>query len=277
MNYRHAYHAGNFADVMKHVLLMALIEAMQKKDKPFCVLDTHAGAGIYDLLGEQAKKSGEADAGILRLLSASEPPALVKRYLDLIKTLNPHHDTIKLYPGSPKIAADCLRSDDRLIVCELQRDPYASLRDIFHSDKRVAVHHTDGYLGLKAFLPPQEKRGLILIDPPYEASDEFQRIARDVRPALERFATGVYAIWYPIKDKHPIDRLYRSLKQATDNSILTVELSIYPELGDRLTGTGLCIINPPFQFESTIKPVLAWLWKVLSVDGSGAYRAQFQK
>lgn len=277
MNYKHAYHAGNFADVMKHIVLMGLIEDLSKKDKPFCVLDTHAGAGIYDLLGDEAKKSQEADAGIVRIMSGKNPPPLVKTYIERVRKLNPHHDTIKWYPGSPKIAADSLRAADRLILCELQRDAYAALKQHFYQDERIAVHHADGFLGLKAHLPPKEKRGLILIDPPYEAKDELGLVVKALRPAMLRFPSGVYAIWYPIKTKHVIDKFYRSLKGLTENPILSLELRVYPDLPDHLTGSGLCIINPPFQFESKIKPILAWLWSELSQNESGGYHAQFIK
>lgn len=277
MNYRHAYHAGNFADVMKHVMLIALMDALAKKDKPFCVLDTHAGAGIYDLSGEQARRSREHEKGITRALVATKPPAEVKRYFDCIAALNAGSEQVRLYPGSPQIAADHLRPTDRLVVCELQRDAYASLSQIFHGNKQVGVHHTDGYLGLKAFLPPAEKRGLILIDPPYEASDEFARIVREIQPAFDRFPTGVYAIWYPMKDKAVVDRFYRSIRHHIKQPILRVELSIYADVPDHLTGSGLAIINPPYQFELKARPLLAWLWKALSINEEGSFRAQFLK
>ncbi len=279
MNYRHAYHAGNFADVMKHVLLIALIEALSKKDKPFMVLDTHAGAGLYDLSGREAQKSREADAGIFHLLSGKTPADdILKKYVDCVRSFNPDHKSrIKFYPGSPLIAAASVRAQDRVVLCELQRDAHAALKQSFTDNKQVAVHHTDGYLGLKAFLPPAEKRGLILIDPPFEASDEFARLVRDLKPALARFPTGVYALWYPIKDVHLVQRFHWQLREQLDLPMLALELSIYPETNDRLSGSGIVIINPPFEFEKKAKSLLNNLWKLLNNQEVGGVIAQFLK
>lgn len=279
MNYRHAYHAGNFADVMKHVLLIALIDALAKKDKPFMVLDTHAGAGLYDLSGREAQKSREADAGIFQLLSEKNiSDDTIKKYIDCVHAFNPDHKSrIKFYPGSPLIAAASVRAQDRVVLCELHRDAHAELKQSLAHNKQVAVHHTDGYLGLKAFLPPAEKRGLILIDPPFEASDEFSRLVRDLKPALARFPTGVYALWYPIKDIHLVQRFHWQLREHLNLPMLALELSIYPETNERLSGSGLVIINPPFEFEKKAKSLLKTLWKVLNNQEAGGVIAQFLK
>ncbi|HRG16285.1 MAG TPA: 23S rRNA (adenine(2030)-N(6))-methyltransferase RlmJ, partial [Pseudomonadota bacterium] len=196
MNYRHVYHAGNFADVLKHVVLIALIEALKTKQTPFAVLDTHAGAGRYSLASEEALKTGEFRDGVMRLLAAERLPTLVHAYLNLVRSQNGSQS----YPGSPLIAAQLLRDSDRLMVCELQNAEIASLRQLFARDARVAVHQRDGYQAMSALLPPPEKRGLVLIDPPFEAQEqEFRVIEEALAAAHKRFANGVYAVWYPIK------------------------------------------------------------------------------
>ncbi|HQU03172.1 MAG TPA: 23S rRNA (adenine(2030)-N(6))-methyltransferase RlmJ, partial [Acidocella sp.] len=192
MNYRHIYHAGNFADCVKHALLLVLIKAMQRKDKPLLVLDTHAGIGRYDLASIEAEKTGEWRAGVGRVLQAR--PAALADYMAVIEALG-------MYPGSPLIAASVLREIDRLVCCELHKEDAPVLRRAMAGLPRVAVHERDGYAALKAFLPPPEKRALVLIDPSFEKPDEFVTLEQNLLAAYERFKSGVYAVWYPIKHR----------------------------------------------------------------------------
>lgn len=276
MNYRHSYHAGNFADVLKHVTLIALIAALQKKPTPFCYIDTHAGPGYYDLLSEFAKKSKEYESGIEKILQLDRPPALIRQYIDCIHQINNRlsdssYASLRFYPGSPLIAGHFARPHDRIIACELQPQEYQALRTTFNGDKLVSAQHADGFLALKAFLPPKERRGLILIDPPYENPDEFTRIAHSLPIALKRFETGIYAIWFPIKERTLVDRFYRAIKQHVSHPAISIELTIYPDIPNHLNGSGVVIINPPFQFENTMREVLPSLWKAMAVNHQGEH------
>jgi len=204
LSYRHAFHAGNFADVFKHVLLVQLVRALRGKDKPFCLLDTHAGAARYDLGSAPARKNREfADQnrefadGIGRLWRQPGLSSELGDYLDRVRALNPDGE-LRWYPGSPRIARDLLRPNDRLILAELHPTEFPLLKAEFRNDRQVAAHHTDGYAALNAFLPPPERRGLVLLDPPYELKDEFERLAEAVRRIHRRWATGIAAVWYPI-------------------------------------------------------------------------------
>lgn len=278
MNYRHSYHAGSFTDVVKHVILTALMASLSRKETPFCYIDTHAGIGYYDLFSEFAEKTKEYTTGIEKIIQQDNPPPLVQRYLDCVHKINNHltesnFSSLRYYPGSPMIARYLARPHDRLVACELQPQEYQTLKTTFAGDKQVAVHHMDGFLGLKAFLPPKERRGLVLIDPPYENPDEFTRIAHSLPTALKRWETGLYAIWYPIKERIQVERFYRVLKENISQPILVIELTTYPDLPSHLNGCGLAIINPPWQFDETIEEILPWLWKALTINNQGGYRA----
>lgn len=282
MNYRHSYHAGSFTDVTKHVILTALMNSFTHKNTPICYLDTHAGIGYYDLCGEFSRKTKEYEGGIEKIIQQEDPPPLVQRYLDCVHQINNHltqskFTSLRYYPGSPMVARYLARPHDRIIACELQTQEYQALKAAFAGDKQTAVHHQDGFLGLKAFLPPQERRGLVLIDPPYESPDEFRLIAQSLDSALKRWSTGVYAIWYPIKEQSLVNRFYRNLREITDLPILSIELTIYPELPQHLSGSGMAIINPPWQFAETIQDVLPWLWKALTINNQGTYHAKLIK
>ncbi len=282
MNYRHGYHAGNFTDVVKHVCLVAIILSLQKKTTPFCYLDTHAGTGIYDLFSTEAQKSKEYLNGVEKIIQQPDPPEIVQTYLHSVHHVNSRYSGTKVaalnyYPGSPLLARELLRADDRMIACELHAEEYRTLKNTFANDRQVAVHHTDGFLGLKAFLPPNEKRGFILIDPPYENPDEFTRIAHSLHPALKRFGSGVYAIWYPIKEKPQLERFYRALKTDIEQEILAAELTIFPDLPNHLNGTGLVIINPPWQLDKTLNNLMPWLWNALTINKQGSFRVHYLK
>jgi 23S rRNA (adenine2030-N6)-methyltransferase len=281
MNYRHGYHVGSFTDVFKHIVLTILIESMKRKDAAFCYIDTHGGAGLYDLSAAFSEKTKEYKTGIEKIIQGDNPPSLVKHFLHCIHQINndllhAQYAALRYYPGSPVLARKLLRPHDRLITSELHPEEYQSLRNTFAGDKQAAIHHTDGYLGLKAFLPPKERRGLILIDPPYENTDEFAHIARSLQTALKRFETGVYAIWYPIKDKASVDAFYRTLKANVNKPILRVELTIFPDLPSHLNGSGVAIINPPFKLEETLNETLPWVWKSLTINDQGAFRVDAQ-
>ena len=241
MNYRHAYHAGNFADCFKHTLLVALLDSLGRKSTPYFVLDTHAGAGIYDLDSETARRTAEADGGIRRLLRSPSPA--LRRYLGLVEDLG-------LYPGSPALIRAVLRENDRLVCCELHPEDAATLRRRFRHDRQVQVHERSGWEGLGALLPPKEKRGLVFIDPPFEVRDEFFTLADGLRRAHSRFGHGSIAAWYPIKQMAAVRIFHANMVASRISDIVAVELYLRDTTDpDRLNGCGLMMINPPYQFE----------------------------
>lgn len=262
MNYRHIYHAGNFADIFKHSLLTLLIQNLLLKEKPFCYLDTHAGIGLYDLQSVAAQKTREYESGIVRLLRGKNHPKTLNIYFDIVKKLNSFH----IYPGSPYIVRQLVRACDRLILLELHKEDIIILKQQFFNDKQVAVHYYDGYHGLKAFLPPKERRGLVLIDPPFENRDEFERIISSLKIGLSRWPTGIYAIWYPIKDRLAINKFKHDLRTLNTKSILINEIIVSKEnnLSNLFIGCGMVIINPPWQIAIKINEVITWLQGILS-------------
>jgi len=276
MNYRHIFHAGSFSDVFKHVVLLGLLEALKQKDKPICYLDTHAGIGTYDLLSNNAQKTQEFAGGIVKLEDQANLPEWVADYLTIVRSFNPDSTAINIYPGSPCVAEAVLRAQDRMVLIELHQDDVEQLKQVFWRNKQVAVHRQDAYEALKAHLPPKEKRGLVLIDPSFEKTDEFKQIIRGLKQALQRWQTGVYAIWYPLKDKGAVREFKYQLAKLPIQNCLITELSIYPEdVGSRLYGSGMAIINVPWQFDKMLKQCLPWLWQVLSVAGAGDYKIEW--
>ena len=274
MNYRHAFHAGNHADVLKHIVLLALLDALKKKDAPFFVLDTHAGRGRYLLAAPESRKTGEADAGILKLMGEAKMPEVVERYLRAVEANNPVGALIA-YPGSPLLIAQAMRPQDRLAACELQADEADALKELFAHDSRVAVHARDGYTAIKAMLPPRTEtikfaRGLVLIDPPYEVQDnEYPQIISTVREALERWPQATYAIWYPIKLRRSLQPFFRKAAALPGKSVMLAELQIRPDDSPlRLNGSGLVIVNPPWKFDQQIAPALPLLKKTLGEVGA---------
>lgn len=247
MNYRHIYHAGSHAEVFKHAVLVLLLQHLLRKPQPFTVLDTHAGAGIYDLTAAEAEKTGEAEEGIGRIIAKDLPAA--SAYLDLVRKLNPAG--LRSYPGSPAIAQAFLREHDRLIACELREDDAALLRANFKDDRRVAVHLRDGYEALTALLPPQPRRGLVFVDPPFERADEFERLTDGFNSALKRWPGGIFAAWYPLKDRSGIRALHARLRHDNPPT-LCCEFQRQPLDRVNLVGSGLVIRNPPWQFEQNL-------------------------
>ncbi|MDA3914428.1 23S rRNA (adenine(2030)-N(6))-methyltransferase RlmJ [Oleiagrimonas sp.] len=275
MNYRHAYHAGNFADVFKHCVLVALLEALKAKSKPLCYIDTHAGAGRYDLACEAARKTAEADQGIARVRGKSAESALLARYLALVEAEEPG-----FYPGSPRLAAALLRENDCAQLCELHPEEATILRALVRNDPRIHVHQRDGYAALKALLPPRERRGLVLIDPPFEAQDqEFKHIRTAVEAGMQRWPKGVYAIWYPIKLARDVQPFRRWLHDCPARTVLDVELLVQSDtVPRRLNGAGMAILNPPWKLDHRLAELLPLLARTLATSpGTGKSRLQWLK
>ncbi|WP_454287498.1 23S rRNA (adenine(2030)-N(6))-methyltransferase RlmJ [Rhizobium arsenicireducens] len=275
MNYRHIYHAGNFADVLKHAVLARLIVYLQQKDKAFRLLDTHAGIGLYDLSSEEAQKTGEWREGIGRLMEAElpEPVAtILAPYLDAVRSLNPQGE-IALYPGSPKLARMLFRPQDRLSAMELHPDDSRRLARLFEGDYQVRVTELDGWLALGAHLPPKEKRGIVLVDPPFEEEGEYDRLIEGLSRAWRRFPGGVYCLWYPIKKGAPLTAFHEGLKALEIPKMLCAELSVKSDRDTTgLSGTGLIIVNPPFTLKDELHAVLPELKRVMAQDRYASHR-----
>lgn len=277
VNYRHIYHAGNFADVFKHTLLLGVADYLLQKDKPCYFLDTHAGLGIYDLTSMEAHKTGEFEHGIGRLMDRRGLPPWVMRLTERVRSLNTSWggsaDILAAYPGSPWLLASLLRPNDRLALVELHPDDYDQLRRNFQRQSQVKCHRQDAYEALVSFLPPQEKRGLILIDPPFEAKDEFARLMRALKQAWKRFPHGVYAIWYPIKDPAITNGALAELEAIAPGRFLAAELHIRPaERPDMLNGCGMAFLNPPWTLVDNLLETLPFLAEALGENGRGAWR-----
>ena len=272
MNYRHAFHAGNHADALKHVVLLALCDALAAKPAACFALDTHAGRGLYRLEGEDALRTGEASGGVARLRRSVDPA--IDRYLDAISACREQHGA-DAYPGSPWLLAHALRAQDRIACCELQPEEAAALKANFASDARVAVHARDGYAAIKALLPPKVDgerfaRGLVLIDPPYEAQlAEFDAAFAALREGLARWPQAAFALWYPLKQRRALQPMLREAAALPAKSALLVELLVRPDDSPlRMNGSGLLLFNPPFGIEERLPPALAAL-RALLEEGEG--------
>ncbi len=275
MNYRHAFHAGSFADVVKHAVLCRILDYLRAKEAPFRVIDTHAGAGLYDLTGDEASRGGEWQDGIARLMAAELPEkaaALLAPYTDVIGALN-ERGRLRIYPGSPAIVRAWLRPQDRLIACELESKASVQLRHNMRGDTRIKTLEIDGWTALSAYVPPPERRGLVLIDPPFEQPDDFQQLSNGLAIAHRKWATGIYALWYPIKGRPEPDALAKSLIRLGIRKILRAEVTVQP-LSDpsRLNGSGMIVVNPPWALEAELATLLPVLAGALGRDGKGAWR-----
>lgn len=277
MNYRHAYHAGNFADVLKHAVLVLCLEHLKKKDAPFRVIDTHAGCGAYRLDAVEAAKTGEWRHGIARLIGSgaealpAQVATILKPYLDLmaVETVRDGQPMVA-YPGSPRIVQALLRPGDTLIANELHPEDATVLRGLLARDRRCKVMSVDGWSALKALLPPKERRGLVLIDPPFEQPGEFERLVQALRDAVERFATGTVVLWYPIKDAAVVRQFVDSIAALRLEKVLRIELMLRaPRNTDLLNGSGLIVLNPPFTLADDLAVVLPDLVRRLG-QGTGA-------
>ena len=269
LSYRHSFHAGNHADVLKHTVQSLIIEALKEKEKPFLYLDTHAGAGRYQLSGEHAERTGEYMEGIARIWQQDDLPAELEPYMNVVRHFN-RGEQLRYYPGSPLIARQLLREQDSLMLTELHPSDFPLLRQEFQKDERTRVARADGYQQLKAKLPPDSRRGLILIDPPYEIKTDYQAVVSGISEGHKRFATGVYALWYPVVMRQQIKRMLRDLEATGIRNILQIELGVRPDSDQRgMTASGMIVINPPWKLESQMNNVLPWLHKKLVPAGTG--------
>jgi 23S rRNA (adenine2030-N6)-methyltransferase len=273
--YRHLFHAGNFADVFKHALLTRLLLLLEQKDKPFCYLDTHAGIGRYDLSHAWAQKLTEYKDGIERVWQRDDIPELLAPYMQIVRAQN-RDSQLRFYPGSPVIARELLRPTDRMVLVELSKDDCARLGHLFAEEPRVKVVNDDGYHALKTFLPPHERRGLTLIDSSFDRGGEFERLTQGLVLARRRFATGVYALWYPLMEPPVMHQFERSVAASGVRKILQAELSVWgSKWRASLRGCGMLVVNPPFGFEQQARTVLDWLWPALSEDREGGVRVRW--
>ncbi len=287
-SYRHAFHAGNHADVLKHLVLVQLLSYLNQKDAAYMVIDTHAGAGVYQLDGEYASRSGEAQDGIARLWDRTDLPAAVRDYVDHIRAMNPA-GKLRHYPGSPFLAERIMREQDRLRLFELhpteikileenvrKLEAHAAANGQRTRGKRIMVERADGFAGMKALLPPPSRRGLVLIDPPYEDKDDYRKVKQAIEDAQKRFAGGTYAVWYPALGRLESQQLPERLKRVAQSEWLHLTLTVGApgSEGHGLTGSGLFIINPPWTLEATMNETLPWLTQLLARDGSARYSVQ---
>lgn len=283
MNYRHHYHAGNFADVVKHVLVVRLWRALQQKPKPVLYLDTHAGRGGYDLTaaatGDSLARTPEWPDGIGRLWGREDLPPAIAEYVALVRAYDRSHGNlqtaVRFYPGSPFLADALARPQDRLALCELHRGEFDALADAVSRRRgpgqaKISLHELDGYTAVRAMLPPAERRALVLIDPPYESQDEFIRIAAALEDGLKRFPSGVYAVWFPLTERARVQEFVTAIDRLAPPPTLAVELTVVPESSPRkLKGCGLLVVNPPWKFEVEARQIVDWLTPVLTQEGAG--------
>lgn len=272
MNYRHEYHAGNFADVVKHTILARIVTYLKQKPQPFRVVDTHAGSGRYDLLAPEAEKTGEWRDGIARLYGAelpSEAAALLAPYLESVRALNVGGE-LQHYPGSALIARSLMRREDVLVANELEASAFTGLKSEFNRAKNTSTLNIDARFALKSLLPPKERRGLVVIDPPFEDKSEFANLVPSIQGAMSRFATGVYLIWYPVKDRTAADGFVAAATDGPKSKFLDVRLRVsapFPGLG--LTETGVLVLNPPYVLQQELETLMPILTDILA-DGDGS-------
>jgi 23S rRNA (adenine2030-N6)-methyltransferase len=275
MNYRHAFHAGNFADVHKHIVLSRIVAHLRNKPAAFRVIDTHAGAGIYDLGGEEARRTGEYHNGIERLLQVSLQPdvyELLLPYLTAVAAHNPD-DRLTRYPGSPALVRTWLRPQDRLIACEIEPQAAAALAQTLRGDHRAKAIGLDGWMALTAYVPPKERRGLVVVDPPYEQPDELARLTSTLQAAHRKWPTGIYLLWYPITERAGPELLAKSLARSGIAKIARIELDLAPASAESgLRGSGLIVINPPWTLEAELKILLPVLTSVLTQQNKAGWR-----
>ncbi|PMJ99152.1 23S rRNA (adenine(2030)-N(6))-methyltransferase RlmJ [Vibrio sp. 10N.261.55.A7] len=259
LSYRHSFHAGNHADVVKHIVQSLILNALQQKEKPFVYHDTHSGVGRYDLTHEWSEKTSEYKQGIARLWAQDNVPAEMQSYLEAIKQLNSGEE-LRYYPGSPRVARAHLRPQDRMVLTELHPSDYPLLEQEFHRDRQVRIYKEDGFQRLKGSLPPKERRGLVLIDPPYELAKEYRDVVTAIAQSHKRWATGIYAIWYPVVNRCDIEDMIEGLESLGIRNILQIELGVSPDTNERgMTASGMIVINPPWKLESQMNEILPFL------------------
>lgn len=274
LSYRHSFHAGNHADVLKHIVQSLILDALKQKDKPFVYHDTHSGVGRYDLTHEWSEKTGEYKQGIARLWQSEAIPAELSSYIQAIRVLN-DDDTLRYYPGSPRVARAQIRPQDRMVLTELHPSDHPLLEQEFHRDRQVKIFKEDGFQRLKASLPPQERRGLVLIDPPYELAREYRDVVTAIAQSHKRWATGIYAIWYPVVNRADIDDMLEGLEGLGIRRILQIELGVSPDTDERgMTASGMIVINPPWKLESQMQQILPYLKQVIA-PATGHYKVEW--
>ncbi|EKF9123536.1 23S rRNA (adenine(2030)-N(6))-methyltransferase RlmJ [Vibrio cholerae] len=274
LSYRHSFHAGNHADVLKHIVQSLILNSLQQKEKPFVYHDTHSGVGRYDLTHEWSEKTGEYKQGIARVWQQDNIPTELDSYLDAIRQLN-QGETLRYYPGSPRVARAHLREQDRMVLTELHPSDYPLLEQEFHRDRQVSIYKEDGFARLKASLPPQERRGLVLIDPPYELAKEYRDVVRAIAQSYKRWATGIYAIWYPVVNRCDIDDMLEGLQGLEIRKILQIELGVAPDTNERgMTASGMIVINPPWTLESQMQTILPFLKQAIA-PATGHYKVEW--
>ncbi len=271
LSYRHAYHAGNFADVMKHVVLTAMLKYLTQKNAALCYIDTHAGAGAYDLRSDYAQKTGESTEGVAKLWSRKDLPEIVSDYLTLLGAFNAASD-LTTYPGSPGIAAALLRPQDRLVLCELHSTDFPLLEKMFTKDRRVHCHAEDGYRFSRGLVPPIERRGLVLMDPSYELASEYDTAIATIAKLHLKFATGTYALWYPILDERRTDMLRRQIEQHPIRDVLHLALRVADRASlPGMYGSGMIVINPPWTLRAAMETALPFLAAELGVNDKAGF------
>lgn len=271
LSYRHSYHAGNHADVLKHIVLTLCINSLKEKEKPFLYLDTHSGAGRYLLQSEHSEKTGEYLSGINLIWQQSETPELLNTYLSVLKRYNPF-DNLKYYLGSPLIAKQLLREQDKINLTELHPTDYPLLRQEFSKDKRARVLREDGFSQLKSKLPPESRRGIVLIDPSYEIKDDYQKIPKALLEAYKRFATGIYLIWYPVVSRTQTQKMIDEIVNLGIKKISQFEFAIKPDNNQKgMTASGMIVINPPWKLQQQMQTIMPWLKNTLDTEKMGNY------
>lgn len=274
LSYRHSFHAGNHADVVKHIVLTLILTALKQKEKGFFYLDTHSGVGRYSLLSAEAEKTGEYIEGIARLWDRTDLPEEVALYINALKKIN--KGKLRFYAGSPLLAVQQLRPQDRALLTELHPNDFPLLRQEFTKVPNVVTKRENGFQQLKAALPPKEKRGLVLIDPPYELKDDYELVVQAIVEGYKRFATGVYAIWYPVVLRQHTKRIVKGLEATGIRKILQIELAVRPDSDQRgMTASGMIVINPPWQLEGQMKKILPYLTEVLVPEGTGSWKVDW--
>ncbi|WED21884.1 23S rRNA (adenine(2030)-N(6))-methyltransferase RlmJ [Vibrio sp. JC009] len=274
LSYRHSFHAGNHADVVKHIVQSLILDALKQKEKPFVYHDTHSGVGRYDLTHEWSEKTGEYKQGIARLWQSGAIPSELESYLSAITALNQDKE-LRYYPGSPRVARAQLRQQDRMVLTELHPSDYPLLEQEFHRDRQVKIFKEDGFKRLKASLPPKERRGLVLIDPPYELAKEYRDVVTAIAQSHKRWATGIYAIWYPVVNRADIDDMVEGLESLGIRKILQIELGVSPDTNERgMTASGMIVVNPPWKLESQMKEILPFLKETIA-PVTGHYKVEW--
>ncbi|RJG38170.1 23S rRNA (adenine(2030)-N(6))-methyltransferase RlmJ [Motilimonas pumila] len=275
LSYRHSYHAGNFADVLKHLVSVRILRHLKQKPKPFMYLDTHSGPGAYLLDSAQALKTREYETGIAPLWQHTQLPETLADYIAVIRSFNPT-DTLNHYPGSPSIAQHLMDKTDKLNLFELHSTEIELLKQTFAGQRHCQVHHSDGFQGLQAKLPPPQRRGYVLIDPPYEIKSDYDKVISSVIKAHKRFATGVYAIWYPVVERQRIEKMEQGLKESGIRNIQLFELGLQPDTQEKgMTSAGMIVINPPWKLKQEMSECLPLLAKILG-EAQGDKQAHYR-